>query len=181
MKLALHMTLVLTGIGLFSGGALALTYTATQAKIHENEVKAKREAAKTVIPGAAKVEEVEIDRSTSYFKGLDGSGNLVGYAVLNTEPGFQGNIKLIFGVTPDLSHATGMVVLENVETPGLGNRIVEEDWRSQFNGVALPAQVVKSEPTSDNQILAITGATISSTAVVRIVDNGLEKLREALK
>ncbi len=181
MKLALRMLLVLTGIGLFSGGSLALSYNATIRKIEENEKRAKELAAREVIPGATRVEETVIDRACSYFKGYDDAGNLVGYAVLNAEPGFQGNIKLIFGVTPDFKHATGLIVLDNVETPGLGNRIVEDPWRAQFNGLELPGEAVKGARLADNQIVAITGATISSVAVVRIINNGLAKFQEALK
>ncbi|MGC8894542.1 MAG: RnfABCDGE type electron transport complex subunit G [candidate division WOR-3 bacterium] len=181
MKLALRMTLVLTGIGLFSGGSLALTYNATIERIGENEKRAKELAAREVIPGATKVEETVIDRDCSYFKGYDDAGNLVGYAILNAEPGFQGKIKLIFGVTPDFKHATGLIVLDNVETPGLGNRIVEKDWRGQFSGLALPCEATKGAKSSDNQIVAITGATISSKAVVRTINNGLAKFQEALK
>ena len=181
MKLAFRMIAVLTGIGLFSGGSLALSYSATINRIHENERRAKELAAREVIPGATKVEETVIDRACSYFKGYDDAGSLVGYAVLNSEPGFQGNIKLIFGVTPDWGHATGLIVLDNVETPGLGNRIVEEPWRAQFAGLALPGEAVKGARSAENQIVAITGATISSVAVVRIINNGLAKFREALK
>jgi electron transport complex protein RnfG len=181
MKLALRMIAVLTGVGLFSGGSLALTYNATIKKIGENERKAKELAAREVIPGAARVEETVIDRACSYFKGYDEAGNLVGYAVLNSEPGFQGNIKLIFGVTPDFKHSTGLIILDNVETPGLGNRIVEEAWRAQFKGLALPGEAVKGTKSAENQIVAITGATISSKAVVRIINNGLMKFQEAVK
>lgn len=175
------MILVLTGIGLFSGGSLALSYNATINRINENERRAKEQAAKNVIPGSVKVEETVIDRATSYYKGFDEAGNLVGYAVISSEPGFQGNIKLIFGVTPDFRHATGLIILDNVETPGLGNRIVEEPWRAQFNGLALPGEAVKGAKSKDSQIVAITGATISSNAVVRIINNGLAKFQEALK
>ncbi len=181
MKLALRMIAVLTGIGLFSGGSLALSYNATINRIQENAKRAKELAAREVIPGATRVEETVIDRACSYFKGYDDKGNLVGYAVLNSEPGFQGNIKIIFGLTPDFGHATGLIVLDNVETPGLGNRIVEEPWRAQFTGLALPGEAVKGQKSKDNQIVAITGATISSVAVVRIINNGLAKFREALK
>ncbi|MEO0212063.1 MAG: RnfABCDGE type electron transport complex subunit G [candidate division WOR-3 bacterium] len=181
MKLALRMIAVLTGVGLFSGGSLALTYNATINRIGENDRRAKELAAKEVIPGAVRVEETVIDRSTSYFKGYDESNSLVGYAVMNSEPGFQGNIKLIFGVTPDLKHATGLIILDNVETPGLGNRIVEEPWRAQFSGLELPCEAVKGTKSKENQIVAITGATISSKAVVRIINNGLAEFQEALR
>lgn len=181
MKLALRMILVLTGIGLFSGGSLAFSYNATINRINENERRAKEQAARDVIPGSVRVEETVMDRATSYFKGFDEAGNLVGYAVLNSEPGFQGNIKLIFGVTPDFRHATGLIILDNVETPGLGNRIVEKDWCAQFVGLLLPCEAVKSARVAENEVVAITGATISSDAVTRIVNNGLAKFQEVVK
>ena len=181
MKLALRMTLVLTGIGLFSGGVLALSYEATKARIEANAKRAQEEAARALLPGATTLREHRIDRSTLYYEGLDQSGQLLGYAVITQGPGFQGVIKLAFGVDPQLRECRGVIILEQVETPGLGARISEEGWRAQFKGLLFPLEVVKGKRQKPNQVEAVTGATISSRSVCNIVNAGLDKLREALK
>ncbi len=177
MKLALRMTLVLTGIGLASGGALALTYEATKLKIEENMRRARAEAAKRLLPEAKEFEEHEVSRETLYMIGKK-NGQTVGYVVVQTGPGFQGNIVVAFGVDTSLSKVLGIEVLEQVETPGLGARIVEEGWRAQFKGLLLPLEVIKGKRQKPNQVEAITGATISSDAVAKIINKGVEVLKK---
>ena len=67
-----------------------------------------------------------------------------------------------------------MEVLESRETPGLGSRIADDPgFHSQFNDLAVEPQVVlvKGHGDKPNDVDAITGATISSTAVVKIINN----------
>lgn len=180
MKLALRMTLVLTGIGLVSGGALALTYEATKLKIEENMRRARAEAAKRLLPEAQEFEERELDRSTLYMVGKK-AGQTVGYVIVHTGPGFQGNITAAFAVDPGFEKVLGLEVLEQVETPGLGARITEEGWRSQFKGLLLPLEVVKGKRQNPHQVEAITGATISSRSLTNLVNEGVKKVKEALK
>ncbi len=180
MKLALRMTLVLTGIGLVSGGALALTYEATKLKIEENMRRARAEAARRLLPDAEGFEEHEIDRHTLYMVGKRGP-ETVGYVIVHTGPGFQGNITAAFAVDTGFGKILGIEILEQVETPGLGARIVEEGWRSQFKGLLLPLEVIKGKRQKPNQVEAITGATISSRSVCELVNEGVRKVKEAVK
>jgi electron transport complex protein RnfG len=181
MSLELKMVVVLALIGIVSGGILALTYVNALPLIQENQAKETSEAVLAVIEGAVDYEEIELDRSTTYYAGMK-DGETVGYAVLSEGSGYQGKIRIMTGYNADLSSITGLQVLENVETPGLGNRIVGEDFRSQYVGVT-PAPLVvciKGEKTQSSEIEAITGATVSSKAVTRILNEGLTKVRNAL-
>jgi Na+-translocating ferredoxin:NAD+ oxidoreductase RnfG subunit len=81
----------------------------------------------------------------------------------------------------DLKELVGLQVLEQTETPGLGTKVTEEPFTNQF--VELVAEpnvgwVKGAPPTNTNEIQTITGATISSKAIVNIVNAGLKKLRE---
>ena len=87
------------------------------------------------------------------------------------------------GLTPDLSRITGIKVLEQVETPGLGGRIGEDSFQNQFRGIQTEPAVeyVKNrEPEKDTEIQAITGATISSRSIVSIINKNIQMLKGAL-
>ena len=74
----------------------------------------------------------------------------------------------------------GLEVLEQVETPGLGTKVTEEPFTSQFVNLNVNPEItwVKGiKPQNPNEIQAITGATISSKAIVRIINEGVKKLR----
>jgi electron transport complex protein RnfG len=71
-----------------------------------------------------------------------------------------------------------MIVLEQLETPGLGAEIDGEKFVSQFRGLATrpPISYVKGKaPEKDNEVQAITGATISSKAVVDIINKTIKQ------
>lgn len=76
------------------------------------------------------------------------------------------------GVSPDLSSITGLVFTEHSETPGLGGRIDELDYREQFRGLTIdPAQPLVYGEDGGGQIDAITGATSTSNAVLTILND----------
>ncbi|MEI8093273.1 MAG: FMN-binding protein [Spirochaetales bacterium] len=86
-----------------------------------------------------------------------------------TGPGLWGNVALAIGISPDQTQLTGMQVLFNVETPGLGGRIAEPWFTGQFAGLKPVAGTGlifnQSGQKAENGFDAIAGATISSTAV----------------
>ena len=87
------------------------------------------------------------------------------------------------GLDPELSTIQGMFVLNQKETPGLGNYITDgERFRDQFVGKKLdsPLSVVKSDPDPDHGILALTGATISSESVSDIINRTVDNLRQPI-
>lgn len=97
---------------------------------------------------------------------LDGSGNVIGYLVTSTSPeGYGGNVQIAVGITAEGS-ITGIGFLTISETPGLGMNAKEPAFKDQFAGKKAEAlEVTKTAPTAENQIQAISGATITSSAV----------------
>ncbi|MFQ6033564.1 MAG: FMN-binding protein, partial [Candidatus Bipolaricaulia bacterium] len=111
------------------------------------------------------------------------NGELVGYAFRASGGGFQGIVDLVAGVTPDLKQLLGIEILETGDTPGLGGRILEPQFKEQFKGLATEPEIdfVKYvKPEKPNEFEAITGATFTSTAVRDILNENIARLREVL-
>lgn len=187
MSASAKIMLVLTLISTLSGGVLATWDGFTKPRIEKLRLAELKAAISDVLPPYKFYHEVMKDGMTLYIgKGADNQP--VGIAFEAIGSGFQGKIAIMVGVQPGFSKLTGIKVLEQVETPGLGTRIVEDPskkanpfWFSQqFKGVEVDPKIflVKNKkPTRPNQIQAITGATISSTAVVRVLNESIEKAK----
>ncbi len=181
MKKSHHMILALSLVGILSSGALVGIYRYTQPMIRANQQKALEEAIFQVLPEAKSFKTVIKDEKNIY-QGIGSSGEVVGYAFVGEGPGYQGIIKVMIGVDPDFGKTFAIEVLESVETPGLGQKITTSSFRQQFEGLDITPSVelVKKEPTTSNQVQAITGATISSQAVVDIVNSATAQVKELL-
>jgi len=182
MKNRTRMIVILTIFATLSGGVLSLVYLITNPLIEANMLEEERKAILQVVPGAEKYEK-NIKQDLEYFICKDGKGQVVGFAVPAKGNGYQGVIKLMIGLTPDFEKITGIEVLEQVETPGLGGRIGEKSFQEQFKGVKTSPQVeyVKNKiPEKENEIQAITGATISSRSVISIINQKIKELKEVI-
>ena len=179
------MLLVLTVIGAVSGGILAGVFHVADPLIQANREKELKEAIFVVLPEAKdyKILEKGIDKAkVIVYQGLDADGRPVGLAFIADGGGFQGNIRIMVGLSVDYLKLKGIKVLEQNETPGLGNRIKEPAFEGQFKGLEIKPKVeyIKyRKPEKPNQITAITGATISSDAVVKNINNAVEKVLKA--
>jgi len=103
-----------------------------------------------------------------------------GIAVPFTGSGLWGTIRGYLAVSSDFSRIVGIVFTEQQETPGLGGRIDELQYKEQFRGVPITGAKIVYGSNGDREIDAVTGATVTSNAVLRIVndvlDNTLPKL-----
>ena len=179
------MFLVLTVIGAVSGGILAGVFHVADPLIQANREKELKEAIFVVLPEAKdyKILEKGIDKAkVIVYQGLDADGRSVGLAFIADGGGFQGNIRIMVGLSVDYLKLKGIKVIEQNETPGLGNRIKEPAFEGQFKGLEIKPKVeyIKyRKPEKPNQIQAITGATISSDAVVKNINNAVEEVLKA--
>ncbi len=177
------MISVLTVIGLIVGGILSFVYYLAAPLIEANRLKALKEAIFYVLPEAKDYETIEKDDMIIY-KGIDENGDLVGYTFTADGPGYQANIKLMVGLQTDLSKLKGMKVLEQLETPGLGNFIESDSFQDQFKGLEFRPKIeyIKNrKPEKPNQIQALTGATISSKAVTKNINNVIMDVIDVIK
>lgn len=179
MKLVIHMLVTLTLIGIVSGALLSELNSWAAPKIEANR-KAETERAIFVVQSSGKkynkIENVDFE----LYEVFDDSDNSLGYAMPYEGNGFQGNIRLIVGIDKNMSKVLGLEVLEQVETPGLGTKVTEKPFTNQFIDIELNPEIISvkgAEPQSSNEVQAITGATISSNAIVRIINEGMKKLR----
>jgi len=179
----LKMLVVLTTIGLISGGSLAGVYKKSSPLIEKHRLEELKKAIFDVLPEAKSYKELEKDGFKAY-EGLDNSNNPVGIAFEAEGNGFQAKISMMVGIDNQFEKLKGMKVLYQIETPGLGNKIEFDEFRNQFKGLSVKPQIeyVKNKkPEKPNEIQAITAATISSKAVVKILNNEIKKISETFK
>jgi len=171
------------------GLLLALTNAALKPRIQRNEIGALYDKMKSLMPQAKEFEKVllqiEIEANkTDVYEAKDDKQAAVGFAFVGTGSGFADKIKLVIAVDKDCSKLLGFEVLFSNETPGFGSRITENWFGQQFVGApAGVLELIKSGDTEkiDDQIVALTGATVSSTAVVNIFNNHIGKLKQLLQ
>lgn len=107
-------------------------------------------------------------------------GRTAGFAVKASIMGYADVIELLVGFNADVSEITGIFVLYQKETPGLGNKIMDPAWNGQFIGKSTIRPLAVKSGDAVTNIDAISGATISSEAVTNIVNNVLKDLKNEL-
>lgn len=202
--------MILFAITLLAGLVLGAVYQVTKEPIAVQKEKAKQKACMEVFQDAASFEAIAVvsmdiengeaspNEETVYLpegwmeqgfadvdigevmKALDGSGNVLGYVItVNDHEGYGGDIEFMMGVRND-GTLNGISLLSISETAGLGMR-AEEVLKPQFAGkTAESFTYVKSGAAGDDQIDAISGATITTNAVTNGVNGGLYYFREVL-
>lgn len=183
--------MILTLITLVAGGVLGLIYEITKDPIAKQQEMAKQEAYKSVFEDADSfevcVEEgdeelaaylvengFEAQTINEVMEAKDASGETLGYAInLTTSEGYGGDITFSMGVRED-GTLNGISILTISETAGLGMNATKDEFKNQFQDKQAEAfEVTKTGAAADNQINAISGATITSNAVTKGVNSGL--------
>ena len=180
-KAILIPTISLFLICLFVTAALALTNSVTADKISANEQASKEQSMQTVCPDAATFEEVITD---VMYKGVDDSGNTVGYAISTATQGYGGQVKVMTGIDTEGSIIAVDVFYNDDETPGLGKNTSNASFRDQFKGLTVNEDIVVSKDnTAGNAqtVDAVTSATISSRAVTKAVGEACHIYNENVK
>ena len=121
---------------------------------------------------------------TNVYKALDDKGKTIGFAFVAAGSGFADKIELVIAVDQKCEKFLGFKTLSCNETPGFGNKIKDKFFNSQFNNApAGKLQLVKTgNPQEiDNEIVAISGATVSSTAVVNMFNTYIDKIKQELQ
>ena len=169
-----NMVLVLTGVAVITGAILAYINHITEAPIALQKEKALADGIKAVMGNDdIKVSEPwEVDAFTAYDIN-DKQGNLLGKAVVTTENGFGGPLKVLVGFNTD-GDILGYTVLEHAETPGLGAKAGE--W-FQDKIIGMNPGVNNFTVSKDGgEVDAITASTITSRAFLRAIQNAYDKI-----
>ena len=183
-----RLTATLAIAGLLSGFLLSGAYQVTKPIIEANKARELRAAVLKVVPGSTAVSRMALrdgvlvaipdDEKTDeplIYGGYDADGVFRGYAIANAGAGFQDEIRLLYGYEPASRRVIGMEILASRETPGLGDKIFKSQaFVDNFNDLAVEPEivVVKDGRDQPHEVDAITGATISSKAVVKIINQG---------
>ena len=173
--------LMLAVICLIVTSALAVTRAVTKGPTEELERQQEIASRQEVLPDAASFEEMtDSGFDMNPYRGLDASGQAVGYVITTTGKGYGGSIKVMTGISAD-GAVTGVTILSHSETVGLGANAEKESFRDQYKQ-AVPEggfSVYKAgQEGGDGKILAMTGATITSDGVTGAVNQAVEIYRQ---
>jgi len=188
-------------IAMISGLLVVLVFEWTKPAIEENKREMIERAVFQVIPGATQRHDFVVTKDgvvpaaeassdgITVYAGYDDTGKLRGIAAEAAAQGYQDVIRLLYGYSPECECITGIRVLKLSETPGLGDKIITDpDFRANFkaleaklnadmsalaNAIVTVKHGTKQHPW---QIDAISGATISSTAVGKALNDSTQVL-----
>ncbi|WP_374711757.1 RnfABCDGE type electron transport complex subunit G [Symbiobacterium terraclitae] len=184
MREALRMVLTLLVVCTLAGVALAGVNGVTAPIIAEMEERALQEGLAEVLPGAERFAEVPADELAgagdpvqAAWRGLDAAGQPAGVVVKAAPSGYGGPIVMLVGVEPGGTLHQMKILSASGETPGLGSKATERSFLDQFLGLSPSIGLVKNQAPSGNEIQAVTGATISSQAVLDGVNAALDAAR----
>lgn len=182
-KKALRLGGTLFAVTAVTGFILGIVHWGTDIAIKRAELEAKNAALRNVMPAAVNFESVEAvtdDFVTDVQKATDNNSGLVGYCLSVNSKGYGGVLNFIVGITTD-GTVKAINILNHSETPGLGAKATEPEFYGQFNDKKAPLNLVKGAAGADNEISAISGATITSTAVTNGVNAAFEYWQKNLK
>ncbi len=190
------LILTLAIAGFLSGVILVSTYLFTLPLIEANKAAAMQRAIFKVLPNCASFQTFKLENEQLVelkeeekkqkkdnkeeqlvYAGYDAEKKLIGFAIPGGEPGFQDIIVGIFGYDPVAKQIIGFEVLESKETPGLGDKIFKDlNFKANFEALVVEPEIImvkSGEKQNAHEVDAITGATISSKAVVGLLNNNL--------
>lgn len=161
-------SMLLLGLALFFGLSLGAAQVMLEPRIRANQLAETTGQIPSLIPGAVSGEAV--NEAKTEFRGMNADGKTLGWVVQIRGNGFSGPIDCLLGLSEDRKTVTGLYVLSQSETPGLGTRITKPEWLAQFIGCQVGKPVVLGKDVD-----GLSGATISSRAVVDVVDRNLNR------
>lgn len=180
MKDDVKSIFVLFIVALISGLILALTYSSTKDTINQTMLNEKHEAILQVIHQVTPEQHLTLEEKGDVFIFKDRDGALKYIASIGKASGYSSNLSVAVGFNSN-GIMTGIKIVSEQETPGLGANSEKPEFYGQFAGKnPLHIKVVKQGATGD-EIMAITGATITSKAVTRAVRNAYNKVQKYLR
>lgn len=183
MNETLKLGLILLSITVVCATILAFSNEITSVKIEEANILANESARIEILSDAnnfklldeKKIEEIQ-NKSPEIMEIYQGSNgeNLVGYTIKAKVRGYDGEIELMAGISTE-GNITGMKILSHGETPGLGGNATKDYFSDSFKGKSVEDQLVAvTDPKAENEVQALTSATVTTNAIV----NGVNIVRQ---
>jgi electron transport complex protein RnfG len=189
---AWRLLALMTSAGAFAGALIVSVYQLTLPRIERHKSEVERAAVLEVLKSPASFDTLYLVNGAlvkalpagtegrgveRVYLGRDASGGRVGFAVSGTGNGFQEPITVMFGYDAAERKVIAMKVIANKETPGLGDKIVKDTmFVGEFAGAGSPlAGVKRGNGKTASDVEMITGATISSRAVIQIINDAISR------
>ena len=186
-------TLILTLITVIAGVILGAVYEVTKTPIAQSQETAKKEAWQAVFSDVKlddfKAEDVDQKAADKAVKDMGVNATIdevctagdAGYVITTTDKdGFGGNIQITVGIKKD-GTINGVSILSISETAGLGMNADKPEWKGQYAGKNVDSfTVTKNGASAENEINAISGATITSNAVTGAVNGAVYYVKNCL-
>lgn len=173
----------ITSAAVNTGVNAAIKFYKEKVKGQKVEAKNKEITAKDMIPEGdiMKLVQVQLSEKITDVKGIYKGEELLGYAITASSKGMN-DVKTMVGISLK-GKVTNIKVVEQKETEGLGDDIVKEEFTNKFKNKPIdkPLKSVKEKAKRDNEIEALSGATISTDAVVNGVNEAVKFYNEKLK
>ncbi len=173
----LKMVLTLVVIAVVSAGAMSYVNKITAPIIAQRDAQKLQNALGEVLKadGFSVISETE---SLTVYEAVT-AGEISGYCIVNLSAGYGGDLKIMTGV--DLNGAvTGVSILSHSETAGLGANADKPEFKEQYKGKTSEISVSKTK-ASENEIKALSGATVTSEAVTKAVNEAIAGAEKYLK
>ena len=190
MNKIIKNTLILTAITVVSGLLLGVVYNVTKEPIAQAQENTKQEAYRAVLADASSFETLDFDAEstlslltengytsdtiTEVAEGKDNSGETIGYVIsVQSSEAYDGTLDLSVGIATD-GTVKGVEMLSISETAGLGMKADEAEFKDQYKDKNVEKfSYTKNGASADNEIDAISGATITTSAVTDAVNSAL--------
>ena len=183
MKDILKLGVTLFVICAVAALVLGITNNITSPVIEERNIQASNKSRQIVLSDAEEFKQLEgmnSDIVVEVYEGLKG-GDVIGYTIKTSPKGYGGAVEVMVGISTD-GKITGVDIGNHSETPGLGSKASDPAFKDQYldKGVANSLLVVKGSVNNDNEISAISGATITSNGVTSGVNAAMKIYNEKL-
>ena len=195
------MIVTLGFVTALSGFLIVTAYQTTKPAIEENKRLRIQQTVLEVIKGATAYKHFDINekgellaaapglKGTNVYAGYDAGGKLTGLAAEGRAQGYSGSVETIYAYSPACECITGVKVIKQTETPGLGDKVItNKDFVANFEkldakldaaGKALANAIVTVKHGSKKnpwEVDAISGATISSRAIAKGLNGSAQEV-----
>ena len=171
MKETMHYGFILAMICVIASGLLAGMNYLTKARIIAQAQAEEEAALREVIPQGEHFEPIKKGEDIIYYKVRNKEGRFIGVAFKTSGKGYSSVIDTLVGMSQD-GTIVAIKILNQNETPGLGARIAESSFTGRFTNKNIQGL---------NDVQAITGATISSKAVIDSVQAKVKEIQEVIR
>ena len=175
------------------GLLIAVSNAALSPRIRQNEINKRNHMVTVLLPEAKNFilldEQIEIQsrqgkKNVEIYRAVSEADECVGWSFEAAGSGFADKIRLVVALDRNFEKIAGFDVLSSNETPGFGDQIKYDYYRDQFKGAPageLKLVTIGERDKIDSEIVVISGATISSEAVVEILNNSITQVKEQMR